>query len=442
MAATLIAEDAEHLVIQISIPKSRCFLQCEEKIQDALNDAGRLATGKCLEDFDSDGLPILIAGNKLTAKRTKIARKYETPYGVVPVARYAYQSPQGGEVYIPLESNARIIGGTTPRFAKIVSCAYAHNNALVVQDALRQSLHRSVSKCYIQDLSAAVAAHLEDKSRHWDYAKSEPLAHQVAFIAIGIDGTTLLFCEEGYRQAMVGSIAFYDALGQRLHTNYVAAAPEHGKATFLRRMEEEIARIKARHPGAVYLGISDGASDYLAWLKAHTETQILDFWHVSEYIHAAAEAMEDRKGQREAWIEAACQKLKHEDGAARRLLESFRKALHGKKLTAKKKAVLEAAISYFGNNLERMDYARYHIRSWPLGSGVTEAACKSVVKTRLCGSGMKWTQRGADVVLTLRALALTPARWEQFWRHTAQYGLQKLRPSQHNPILNHQRNSD
>lgn len=47
MAATLISEDTHQLVVQITIPKSRDFLQCEEQIQDALNDAGRLATAKC-----------------------------------------------------------------------------------------------------------------------------------------------------------------------------------------------------------------------------------------------------------------------------------------------------------------------------------------------------------------------------------------------------------
>ena len=47
----------------------------------------------------------------------------------------------------------------------------------------------------------------------------------------------------------------------------------------------------------------------------------------------------------------------------------------------------------------------------PIGSGVTEAACKTPVKQRLGGAGMRWTSRGAHVVLQLRAPALTLNRW-------------------------------
>ena len=424
MSAQLIDEDANQLVIQITVTKSGDFLQCEEQIQSALNDAGRLATERCLEDFDSDGSPIIIANQKLTAKRTKVSKKYETPYGPVAVNRYSYQSSQGGVVDIPLEFNARIVAGTTPRFAKIVSFNYSHNNSAVVQSALLQTLNRKVSRCYIQDVSAAVATHVEDKSRRWNTAPCEPPARDVAFISIGIDGTCMLFCEEGYRQAMVGTIAFFDAAGERMHTNYVAAAPEHGKATFLRRMDEEIARTKQRYAHARYVGISDGASDYLPWLKKHTTTQVLDFWHVTEYINAAAEAIHRDETKRNAWIDEACHNLKHHHGAGARLLDDFKQAAI-RKHSQKVRENLDAAISYLGNNIQRMNYASYRKGQLPIGSGITEAACKTVVKVRMCGSGMKWGQNGSDCVLTLRALSLSKGRWEQFWANVARIGLAK-----------------
>lgn len=145
MAAKVLRETETEVVIELTVPKSRDFFRCEENIQEALNQAGRLATGTCLEDFDTDGSPIILDGEKYTAKRSKVGKDYECRYGTVHVDRYAYQNSSGGEVYFPLEHNARILGGTTPSFAKIASFGYSHDNSAVVQSMLRQTLESSVN---------------------------------------------------------------------------------------------------------------------------------------------------------------------------------------------------------------------------------------------------------------------------------------------------------
>jgi len=43
----------------------------------------------------------------------------------------------------------------------------------------------------------------------------------------------------------------------------------------------------------------------------------------------------------------------------------------------------------------------------PLGSGVTEAGCKTVYTQRLKLSGMRWEKAGAQAVLGLRVLQLS-----------------------------------
>lgn len=83
---------------------------------------------------------------------------------------------------------------------------------------------------------------------------------------------------------------------------------------------------------------------------------------------------------------------------------------------------LNAAVTYFHNHLHQMNYALYREQHYPIGSGVTEAACKTVIKQRLCCSGMRWKEAGAAVVLSLRTLVLTSTRWNQFWNELNQYG--------------------
>ena len=97
----------------------------------------------------------------------------------------------------------------------------------------------------------------------------------------------------------------------------------------------------------------------------------------------------------------------HEAGAAQALLQAM-KALPTTGINATQREPLQSAITYFTNHHHQMDYAAALDQHWPIGSGVTEAACKTLVKQRLCCSGMRWKEKGAAVVLSLRALRLTP----------------------------------
>ena len=81
---------------------------------------------------------------------------------------------------------------------------------------------------------------------------------------------------------------------------------------------------------------------------------------------------------------------------------------------------IEAAITYFSNQVRagRMDYPPLVESEVPIGSGVTEAACKVLVKQRLCGSGTRWKEPGTAAVLSVRCLTYTTDRWSQFWDKT------------------------
>ncbi len=65
-----------------------------------------------------------------------------------------------------------------------------------------------------------------------------------------------------------------------------------------------------------------------------------------------------------------------------------------------------------------MRYARLRAVGVPVGSGVTEGACKSVIKMRTNGSGQRWRPQGLAAVLTLRSVHMSD-RLPRFWANFA-----------------------
>jgi len=130
----------------------------------------------------------------------------------------------------------------------------------------------------------------------------------------------MLMCEQGWREAMVGTISLYDTEGERQHTIYLGATPEYGKQKFLERLEREIRQTKERYPDAAYVGIADGAESNWKFLNQHTQTQILDFYHASGYLGVVAEVLyPNQSAEQKEWLNQSCHQLKHEVGAAQRL---------------------------------------------------------------------------------------------------------------------------
>lgn len=400
--------------------------ESELRLQAALNEAGALATGECLARFDTDGAKIALGGRKLTSKG-RAAKVYQSPYGEVPIERHVYQGAEGGAVYCPLEHGARIMRTATPLLAKQIAFKYANTNAgTAVADFAQHG--RKIARSYVGEVASDVASVAEEKEGAWSYAVPvAPAGERVETVGIGIDGTCALFVGgEGWRQVMVGTISFYDGEGERIATTYVANTPEAGKGEFYAKMERELEGVRARHPAARYAGVIDGAHDLWAWLEPRCSWAVVDFWHASEYLAGAAPGMARGKRAQAAWLEAACHRLKHDRGAAAALLGEFRAARARLGDGARAAGGLDRAASYFGNHLARLDYHTHNAMGLPIGSGVTEAACKSVVKERLCGSGMKWTTAGAADVLCLRAMTKSEGRWEEFWGKASRFGFSKI----------------
>jgi len=87
-----------------------------------------------------------------------------------------------------------------------------------------------------------------------------------------------------------------------MHTIYLGAIPEYGKKEFLSRFEDEIHKVKEQYPKVKRIGIADGALCNWEFLNKHTEDQVLDFWHATEYLTKAADAIFSKNREKSGWM--------------------------------------------------------------------------------------------------------------------------------------------
>jgi len=154
---------------------------------------------------------------------------------------------------------------------------------------------------------------------------------------------------------MTCTISLYDRAGDRHHTIYLGATPEHGKHRFCERMEREIAHVKQLYPQARWIGIAGGALGNWEFLGPHVDEQVLDFYHASEYVTQAADALFEGRAaaERKAWLEQSCSSHKHDwDGAARRLLPW--KQIGTRDCKKERSKPLAESMRYFENHPHQM----------------------------------------------------------------------------------------
>jgi hypothetical protein len=160
--------------------------------------------------------------------------------------------------------------------------------------------------------------------------------------------------------------------------------------------------------------LGDGAS--WIWNRIATmfpkrkTTEILDFYHASEYIWNAGKAIwGDETDETKEWGKKQCHCLKH-DGPDP-VLRELRALSQTNDSTPEPVA---KAITYFKNQNSRMNYPLYVEQQLQIGSGSAESGVKQVVGCRINQAGMRWNPERAEAVAHVRAAILSD-RWDDFW---------------------------
>ena len=161
----------------------------------------------------------------------------------------------------------------------------------------------------------------------------------------------------------------------------------------------------------------------LDWLR------VADFYHVSERIWAMADALfnKNQQQQADAWARRMLKNLKKPSGASR-VLHSAASLYHRRKLGKTRDLDFWKAYRYLQSRTKHLRYSEYQSNHIPIGSGVTEAACKTIYTQRLKLSGMRWSFEGAKQILTLRSILLSGT-----WDATFESYLTSITPPQLRP---------
>ena len=159
-------------------------------------------------------------------------------------------------------------------------------------------------------------------------------------------------------------------------------------------------------------GLGDGApwiTDQIERTFGMQATYLIDFYHVCDYLAAAADAV--ARPQKSAWMDAQKTALKENRWSA--VLDTLRPSLEPDEV-ADRDAPVRACYRYLSNRPEHLNYHAALAAELPIGSGAIESAHRYVLQSRLKRSGAWWTLENLRNMLALRVLRAN-REWDEYW---------------------------
>jgi len=439
----------------------------EDRVLEMASAWARAQMRVALRRADTVSPEVTIHGERWGNRRIH-PHEYETIFGTVPIERSVYQQSGRGRVAVPLDLRLGMVEGTyTPRLARIATRALAGMPEHEAADLLQEVGLAKLSNSTIGRLSRAMSARYEQNRPQLlaSVREQHPIPPSAVTVQLGLDGVMVpqdgeharprgrksaspepprhekrygVVCDPGpaandstagraWHEGAIGTLAFYDAHGERLDTIYLARMPEPHKKTLVEELEAELGSVLRECPAMNILFASDGADPQWQALEGIESRlpldctghrmKLVDAFHVAEYVNHAAHAIwgtetGDARVQAAAWQET----IKMKPDGANEVLRSMRARLRTPRNPSGRKDLREA-IGYIANqhSLGRMKYLDAQQRGYPIGTGVTEAAAKTVVGSRMKRAGARFSQHGGQTVMLFRT-AILSRRFEALHR--------------------------
>ena len=217
----------------------------------------------------------------------------------------------------------------------------------------------------------------------------------------------------GYQEVGCATVSYYDRHGERLCTRRMARMPAPNKATLKEPLTAEVMGALVQRPALRVVKVADGAPDNWSYLGETLPfgIEVLDFSHATAHLGAALGAA---YGEGTLAYQTRVETLRTVLRDTPQGVDKVIGALERLRTRYPRRQAMHKALAYFRAHRHRMRYADLRAQNLPIGSGVVEAACKTLVSQRLKRSGMRWRHTGGQAMLTFRALCQS-GRFEPAW---------------------------
>ncbi len=245
-------------------------------------------------------------------------------------------------------------------------------------------------------------------------------------LVVGRDGIHLpMRGREPYKEGATATVSVYDRRGKRVGTVYLGQMPQPGQTALSEQLTALIEGVLRRWRGALprLAYVTDMGSHPKSYFRqvlarlCHPRTgerlwwqRIGDYYHAASYVAKMAEALFGDRVQGRKWLRRMRHRLKEKDGV-KRVLQAATYHEQTLGLSGGRQKLFQEGYRYLRRHRKWLRYHEYRQEGLPIGSGVTEAACKTVFTQRLKRSGMRWEVSGGQVVVTLRVVLLSGI-WE------------------------------
>jgi hypothetical protein len=431
----------------------------ERKLREKLNAVGCAVMREVLERADTKAPRVSING-KDWGNRRESKGTYVTTFGEVILPRGIYSQAGGGPVAVVVDLRLGIAEGRyTPQMTRVLTRAVA---LMPEEDAvgfLEEIGTAKVSKATLHRVPRAIAARYETRKaqiqeelRESDEVPDAAVTAQVSLDGVMVpqDGehakargrpteeplsprhethypptlTPAPAANDGaegraWHEGGVGTVSFWNKDREHLKTVYFARMPESGKGTLADEVEDELNMALARRPDLHVVFAADGDPHQWSLLEGmelrlpDTATggvsYLLDFYHAAEYLQLAANAVEGRDSPAARVLAVTWKEiLKEHDDGPERVLKAMR--YHRNRLAREAaREDIETAINFLAKQarLGRLAYAAARAANRPIGTGVVEAAAKTVVNVRMKRAGARFSQHGGQTVMIFRTALLS-----------------------------------